>query len=321
MNRIFESIGRSIARYLDRPASGYEPFAPTDPGALQATIRKGDVLLVEGNSHISGVIKYLTQSTWSHAALYVGLIVSKTGEEQKHMLLEASLEGGVAAVPLSKYFQFRTRICRPVNLSADDCDGICRYAVSHIGSKYDLKNIFDLVRYLVPLPVPQRWRRRNRPRFRRPDEAHLFWHHRASVPARALPNPTQNNIGAERSRAGRTYGDPPFVALCAARFRSFTLLCCGQTVTGTRLRLPCPALDGLERKRSRRDEESTESGCAVIADDNALACETFFGLWAIQCRPRFLPRLDAISGSSLRIAAPVFSREYVSEVSCQPLTY
>jgi hypothetical protein len=160
MNWIFESIGRSIARYLDRPAAGYEPFAPTDPGALQATIRKGDVLLVEGNSHISGVIKYLTQSTWSHAALYVGLMVSKTGEEQRHMLLEASLEGGVAAVPLSKYFQFRTRICRPVNLSAEDCDSICRYAITRIGSKYDLKNIFDLVRYLVPLPVPQRWRRR-----------------------------------------------------------------------------------------------------------------------------------------------------------------
>jgi hypothetical protein len=31
-----------------------------------------EVLLVEGNGHISGVIKYLPQSTWSHAALYVG---------------------------------------------------------------------------------------------------------------------------------------------------------------------------------------------------------------------------------------------------------
>ena len=29
-------------------------------------------LLVEGNSHISHVIKSLTQSAWSHAALYVG---------------------------------------------------------------------------------------------------------------------------------------------------------------------------------------------------------------------------------------------------------
>jgi hypothetical protein len=93
MNRVFESIGRGIARYLDKPAAGYEPFTPTDPAALHATIRKGDVLLVEGNSHVSGVIKYLTQSTWSHAALYVGSLASmETGEEQPDMLLEASLE-------------------------------------------------------------------------------------------------------------------------------------------------------------------------------------------------------------------------------------
>ena len=36
--------------------------------------KPGDVLLVEGNNHIAGVIKYLTQSTWSHSALYVGPI-------------------------------------------------------------------------------------------------------------------------------------------------------------------------------------------------------------------------------------------------------
>ena len=37
---------------------------------------------------------------------------------------------------------------------------VCAYAVARIGFAYDLKNIFDLMRYLFPLPVPQRWRRR-----------------------------------------------------------------------------------------------------------------------------------------------------------------
>ncbi len=41
---------------------------------LRSVIEPGDVLLVEGNNRISGIIKYLTQSTWSHAALYVGPI-------------------------------------------------------------------------------------------------------------------------------------------------------------------------------------------------------------------------------------------------------
>jgi hypothetical protein len=47
-----------------------------------------------------------------------------------------------------------------VGLSDEDCAKLCAYAVERIGCDYDLKNIIDLVRYLLPLPVPQRWRRR-----------------------------------------------------------------------------------------------------------------------------------------------------------------
>ena len=69
MHWTLDRIGRKLGRYLDRPVAGYKPFTPSDPDALRATLLPGDVLLVEGNNHISGVIKYLTQSTWSHAAL------------------------------------------------------------------------------------------------------------------------------------------------------------------------------------------------------------------------------------------------------------
>ena len=37
---------------------------------------------------------------------------------------------------------------------------VCTYATDRIGLTYDLRNILDLGRYLIPLPVPQRWRRR-----------------------------------------------------------------------------------------------------------------------------------------------------------------
>lgn len=157
MGWLTDTVGRTIARYLDRQASGYEPFTPSNPRALEATIRPGDVLLVEGNTHISGMIKYLTQSTWSHAALYVGPLAG--GCESK-VLVEADLEKGVNAIPLSKYFSYHTRICRPFGLTSEHCERVCRFAIERIGLKYDLKNIFDLARYLVPLPVPQRWRRR-----------------------------------------------------------------------------------------------------------------------------------------------------------------
>jgi hypothetical protein len=161
MGFIFEGVGRAIARYLDRPAAGYEPFVPSDPDGLRAMLQPGDVLLVEGSNHISGVIKYLTQSTWSHAALYVGPIGDRVSREGEPLVLvEANIGEGVVAVPLSKYARYHTRICRPVGLTEDDRARVCTYAAERIGFDYDVKNILDLLRYLFPLPVPQRWRRR-----------------------------------------------------------------------------------------------------------------------------------------------------------------
>lgn len=161
MGRVLESVGRLIAKYLEKPVTGYEPFTPSDPVALSASLRPGDVLLVEGNNKISGVIKYLTQSTWSHAALYVGpLHDRKTTDGEPHTLIEAELGIGVDSAPLSKYSRFHTRVCRPIGLTEDDCLKVCNYAIDRVGLDYDLKNITDLMRYLMPLPVPQRWRRR-----------------------------------------------------------------------------------------------------------------------------------------------------------------
>jgi hypothetical protein len=161
MTWMLDRVGRLIAAYLQRPAAGYEPFTPADPAALRATIKPGDILLIEGRNHISGIIKYLTQSTWSHAALFVGPIAGKMPEgDEPCELVESNLDAGIIGTPLSNYFPYHTRICRPVGLSAADCKTVCDYAVERIGLQYDLKKIIDLARYLVPLPVPQRWRRR-----------------------------------------------------------------------------------------------------------------------------------------------------------------
>jgi hypothetical protein len=161
MSKMLDGVGRLIAHYLQKPISGYEPFTPSDPEALRQSLQPGDVLLVEGNNKVSGVIKYLTQSTWSHSALYVGPLNGRvTADGEPHALIEANLGEGVVSAPLSKYAPFHTRICRPVGLVEEDCAAVCAYAVARIGFAYDLKNIIDLMRYLFPLPVPQRWRRR-----------------------------------------------------------------------------------------------------------------------------------------------------------------
>ena len=162
MSFVLDRIGRRIARYLDRPIEGFHPYTPTDPEALRATLQPADVLLVEGTNHISGVIKYLTQSTWSHAALYVGPIGERTTVDGEPLVLvEANIGEGVVGVPLSKYYRHHTRICRPVGLTDEDRERVIRFAIERIGHRYDLRNVIDLARYLLRTPpVPAQYRRR-----------------------------------------------------------------------------------------------------------------------------------------------------------------
>lgn len=158
MNR----LGLLLARFLEKPLSHPPPFDAVDPASLHACLRPGDVLLVEGASRISLAIKYLTQSTWSHAALYVGDALMKIRPgAPAGALIEADLQRGVVAVPLAKYATFNTRICRAVGLAPDDCRAVVEYMIDSLGKHYDLRNVIDLMRYLLPQPpVPVRWRRR-----------------------------------------------------------------------------------------------------------------------------------------------------------------
>jgi hypothetical protein len=162
VDTVLDFIGRRIAEKLEAPASGYEPFTSSDPETLRRTLRPADVLLVEGHRKLATAIKYLTQSTWSHAALYAGDMIGKvSGNGEEGALIEANLGHGVVAVPLSKYRSFNTRICRPVGLTETEKDQVICFAAARIGRKYDTRHVFDLARYLCPTPpVPVRWRRR-----------------------------------------------------------------------------------------------------------------------------------------------------------------
>lgn len=158
---ILDWAGRVIAARLQAPVSGYEPFTPSETETLRTILRLGDVLLVDGNQKIATAIKYLTQSTWSHAAIYVGAAAGAVNFDNEPLaLVEANLGEGVVAVPLSKYATFNTRICRPVGLSEAEQQQVVRFVLDRVGQQYDTRNIVDLARYLLPTPpVPVRWRR------------------------------------------------------------------------------------------------------------------------------------------------------------------
>lgn len=160
MNSSLSWLGTLLARYLAKEvrSAGMAPATPTD--RMLASLRPGDVLLVEGHSRVSTAIKYLTQSTWSHAALYVGSFLAESGGNPEHCFVEADTVEGVRSAGMATFETFHSRICRPVGLSPQECQKVANFAISRIGDRYDLRNVFDLARYLLPTPpVPSRLRR------------------------------------------------------------------------------------------------------------------------------------------------------------------
>src|SRR5271154_7294386 len=108
---MLEPLGHWLATFLSREGHVHSTSPPTNQEDLKRTLRPADVLLVEGTSIISIAIKYLTQSTWSHAALYVGDAVQGTGEPRDdHILVEADLMQGVRSVDLRRYAGFHCRV-------------------------------------------------------------------------------------------------------------------------------------------------------------------------------------------------------------------
>jgi len=163
---------REITRILTAPLPRYELLVPNDFERLKRHVRKGDLILVDGEQRVSLVIKYLTQSQWSHVVVFVGdemlrrfperrsELVATYGDEADHLILEALMEGVVVS-PLSKYLPNNIRVCRPYSLRKDDRDRILDELLARVGHAYDIKNIIDLARYFFPVSlIPQRFRRR-----------------------------------------------------------------------------------------------------------------------------------------------------------------
>lgn len=161
MNPLLHTIGRNLAHFLSARRHKHSASLPASRDRLLDCLQPADVLLVEGDTLVSTAIKYLTQSTWSHAALYVGAWAEGRLADPSHCLVEGDLVEGVRSVSIKAFDGLHTRICRPVGLTDEERRAVIDYAIRRIGYRYDLRNVIDLARYLLPTPpVPTRFRRR-----------------------------------------------------------------------------------------------------------------------------------------------------------------
>lgn len=187
-------VGRRLARFLARTTHVHGIGPLTKQDRLLACLQPGDVLLVEGNSRVSTAIKYLTQSTWSHAALYVGAHLDDAGGDPDHCFIEADIVDGVRSIGVNEFAGAHTRICRPVGLNESDCRRVTAFAIARLGNQYDLRNVIDLARFLfahtahsLAVSPPHA-----RARQRRPKSCHLLHADRTGVSVDSLPHLTHH---------------------------------------------------------------------------------------------------------------------------------
>ena len=69
---LHDALTRGLVGYLTAELPTYQRRVPNDLDRMKRDLRPGDVVLVEGKSRISRVIMTLTQSSWSHAGMYIG---------------------------------------------------------------------------------------------------------------------------------------------------------------------------------------------------------------------------------------------------------
>ncbi|HVX98677.1 MAG TPA: YiiX/YebB-like N1pC/P60 family cysteine hydrolase [Pseudorhodoplanes sp.] len=205
-----QRISAAILHYLSKPTKRYAPFFAPDIEVIREALQPGDVILVEGNTRLSAIIKFLTQSTWSHAALVIGERPSPDGAPhgEPHVLLEAEADTGVTTAPLSKYAHYNLRICRPVGLGEEDRGKVVSYAVARLGKQYDSKQIVDLARYLFPYPPVPVWFRRRMLAIGAGDPTKAIC---STLIAEAFASIRYPILPESKTIKGRTIGIAPFV--------------------------------------------------------------------------------------------------------------
>lgn len=167
---LYQKLRLKIAGWIS-----YEPAAhdimPYDFSRLKYEIRPGDVLLVEGRSRVSKIIRRFTQSPWTHSAIYIGRIIDFEDEEiqtilRKHtnakdnvrLIIEDLIDHGTVISTLSSYRHHHIRICRPIGITPADMHLVINYAIRALGQPYNVRHIFDLARFLLPWGIlPRHW--------------------------------------------------------------------------------------------------------------------------------------------------------------------
>ena len=139
---------------------------------LRYELRPGDVLLVEARSNVAEIIKSITQSVWTHSFFYIGRLhdiddpmLRDHIQKYRHcspdeqLIVEGVLGKGIIVSSIEFYEGEHLRICRPRGITRTDSQAVLEYAIKELGTDYNVRQIMDLARFMIPYWfLPRRWR-------------------------------------------------------------------------------------------------------------------------------------------------------------------
>ncbi len=154
------------------PKRNQQQQAINNTDHLLRDVRPADVILFEGRSRVGEVIKIITLSPWTHAALYIGRLIDIKDDAQKNkirefydgdettpLIIESLLGYGTIINPITNYPDDNLRICRPHELNYTDQNKVIYFAIEHLGLLYDVRQLLDLARFMFPYAIlPRSWR-------------------------------------------------------------------------------------------------------------------------------------------------------------------
>lgn len=168
---LFKQIIIALTAWLTRASEPKEAVL-CDFDRIKQSAKPGDVLLIEGRSSVDGTIKKLTQSHWSHGALYIGRLIDIDDmalrelvrshidcDTDTPLIVHSVLGQGTIIEPLQELEREHIRLCRPKGLAKGDVQQVIRYMLSQVATDREEYHFMDIMRFFFPWSlVPQRWR-------------------------------------------------------------------------------------------------------------------------------------------------------------------
>jgi hypothetical protein len=171
LRNMYGKLKLKLYAWLTHEPAEFE-ILPFDYTRMRDEIKPGDVLLIAGRSRVSMVIRTLSQSSWTHAALYIGRTVDIEDEaleakikahgvnikDSTRLVIEDLMDRGTVVTALHEYKRHHIRICRPIGITPPDIQVVLKHAIRALGHPYNVRHLLDLARFLLPWSIlPRRW--------------------------------------------------------------------------------------------------------------------------------------------------------------------